>query len=159
MLSSGTLLVPRNGPLRILRVMTALDDEPVLSSRSAASARLEAELVRRVHTIGPVIAGGIAAWTADPDNQALVAKLGRAGVRLEDEVAIVQLKAGVYYGLDPVGARIWELIATPRSLRTVRDVVLAEYEVDAERCESALLRLVHTMMEAGLVEISDGAPR
>jgi Coenzyme PQQ synthesis protein D (PqqD) len=89
----------------------------------------------------------------------VVAAKDQASCRLEDEVAIVQLKEGVYYGLDPVGARIWELIATPRSLRTVRDVVLAEYEVDAERCESDLLRLVHTMMEAGLVEISDGAPR
>ena len=88
----------------------------------------------------------------------VVAAKDQASCRLEDEVAIVQLKAGIYYGLDPVGARIWELIATPRSLRTVRDALLAEYEVDAERCESDLLRLVQTMMEAGLVEISDGAP-
>jgi hypothetical protein len=88
----------------------------------------------------------------------VIAAKDQASCRLEDEVAIVQLKAGVYYGLDPVGARIWELIATPRSLRTVRDVLLAEYEVDAERCGSDLLRLVHTMMEAGLVEISDGTP-
>jgi Coenzyme PQQ synthesis protein D (PqqD) len=88
----------------------------------------------------------------------VVAAKDQASCRLEDEVAIVQLKAGVYYGLDPVGARIWELIGTPRSVRAVRDVLLAEYEVDAERCEGDLLLLLQTMADAGLVEVSDGAP-
>ena len=44
------------------------------------------EDISQVEGIGPVIAHGIATWSADPDNQALVAKLGAAGVRLEDEV-------------------------------------------------------------------------
>jgi DNA ligase (NAD+) len=44
------------------------------------------EQIAQVEGIGPVIAHGIASWSADPDNQALVAKLGAAGVRLEDEV-------------------------------------------------------------------------
>jgi hypothetical protein len=77
---------------------------------------------------------------------------------LEDEIAIVQLKAGIYYGLDPVGARIWELIATPRSVRAVRDALIAEYEVDAERCEHDVVTLLRTMAEAGLVEVSDEEP-
>jgi hypothetical protein len=77
---------------------------------------------------------------------------------LEDEVAIVHLKAGVYYGLDPVGARIWELIATPRSVRAVRDTLLAEYQVDRERCEQDLVTLLRSLVEAGLIEISDAGP-
>jgi DNA ligase (NAD+) len=44
------------------------------------------EQISAVEGIGPVIANGVATWAADPDNQALVAKLGAAGVRLEDEV-------------------------------------------------------------------------
>jgi DNA ligase (NAD+) len=51
----------------------------------ALMAASEAEIAE-VEGIGPVIASGIAAWAADPDNQALVVKLGAAGVRLEDEV-------------------------------------------------------------------------
>jgi hypothetical protein len=88
----------------------------------------------------------------------VVAAKDQASCRLEDEVAIVQLKAGIYYGLDPVGARIWELIATPRSVRAVRDALLTEYAVDSERCEGDLLQLLQTMVDAGLVEVSDGAP-
>jgi hypothetical protein len=89
----------------------------------------------------------------------VVTSQDQASCSLEDEVAIVHLKAGVYYGLDPVGARIWELLKTPRSIRAVRDALLAEYEVDAARCESDLVALLQTMAEAGLVEVSDGEPR
>src|SRR5262249_54812164 len=95
--------------------------------------------------------------TVSLDSVVVTAK-DQASCRLEDEVAIVQLKSGVYYGLDPVGARIWELIATPRTVRAVRDALLAEYEVDADRCENDLLQLLQTMTDAGLVEVSDGAP-
>ncbi len=89
----------------------------------------------------------------------VVASKEQASCRLEDEVAIVQLKAGVYYGLDPIGARIWELIATPRRVRDVRDALLREYEVDSARCEADLLALLRTMAEAGLLEVSGEARR
>jgi hypothetical protein len=78
---------------------------------------------------------------------------------LEDEVAIVHVKDGVYYGLDPVGARIWELIRTPQRVRSIRDTLLAEYQVEPERCESDLFQLLRDLRAAGLVDVSDGEPR
>lgn len=89
----------------------------------------------------------------------VVASKNQVSCSLDDEVAIVHVRAGIYYGLDPVGARIWELIATPRSVRAVRDALLAEYQVDAERCEGDLVTLLRTLTDAGLVEISDETPR
>jgi Coenzyme PQQ synthesis protein D (PqqD) len=89
----------------------------------------------------------------------VVASKDQVSCSLDDEVAIVHVRAGIYYGLDPVGARIWELITTPRSVRAVRDALLAEYQVDTERCEGDLVTLLLTMADAGLVEVSDGEPR
>jgi hypothetical protein len=60
--------------------------------------------------------------------------------------------------LDPVGARIWELIATPRSVRSIRDALLAEYQVDADRCETDLVALLEALRDADLVEVSDRKP-
>jgi Coenzyme PQQ synthesis protein D (PqqD) len=54
---------------------------------------------------------------------------------LAGEAAILNLQTGVYYGLDPVGARIWNLIQQPRTVSDVLQVFLKEYEVDSERCE------------------------
>ena len=89
----------------------------------------------------------------------VVASRNQASCSLEDEVTIVHLKAGVYYGLDPFVARIPELIATPRSVRAVPDALRAEFDVDAERCEGDLITRLRTMAEDGLVEVSDGASR
>ena len=44
------------------------------------------EEISQVEGIGPTIARGVAEWAADPVNRDLVQKLGKAGVRLEDEV-------------------------------------------------------------------------
>ena len=85
----------------------------------------------------------------------VVASKDQVSCSLENEVAIVHVTAGVYYGLDPVGARIWELIKTPRSVRSIRDALLAEYEVEPDRCESDLLALLRDLREVGLVEVSD----
>lgn len=71
------------------------------------------------------------------------------------EVAILDLKVGAYYGLDAVGARIWDLVQEPRQVGEVRDALLAEYEVDAERCERDLLDLILSLEGEGLVEVTD----
>lgn len=76
---------------------------------------------------------------------------------LAGEAAILNLKTGVYYGLDPVGARIWDLLGRPRRLAEVRDLILDEYDVEPERCELDLVKLVEKMAAEGLVEVRDEA--
>jgi hypothetical protein len=75
-----------------------------------------------------------------------------------EEVAILDLKAGMYYGLDSVGARVWELIQRPKSIREIWNVLLEEYEVDPERCERDLLALLQRLVDEGLVEVQDETP-
>src|SRR5437763_14861085 len=56
--------------------------------------------------------------------------------RLDDEVAILELERGVYYGLSRVGVRVWDLIQEPMRVRDVEDRLVSEYDVDAERCRA-----------------------
>ena len=77
----------------------------------------------------------------------------QASSDLGGEVAILDLKAGVYYGLDAVGARIWSLIQEPRTVNEIRDILLEEYEVEPERCERDLLALLRRLADEGLVEV------
>lgn len=73
---------------------------------------------------------------------------------LAGEAAIVNLQNGVYYGLDPVGARIWNLLREPVTFETILDSLLHDYEVDRHTLESDLRRFVNQLAEQGLVEIS-----
>lgn len=70
-----------------------------------------------------------------------------------DETVILDLANGTYYGLDPVGARIWQLMAEGQTLVQVRDVMLAEFEVTREVMEHDLLALVQTLLERQLVGV------
>ena len=78
---------------------------------------------------------------------------------LAGEAAILNLKSGVYYGLDSVGARIWTLVQQPLAIPTIRDALLAEYDVEPEQCQRDLLALIAEMMAAGLIEVADAPPR
>lgn len=73
---------------------------------------------------------------------------------LEGEAAILNLKAGLYYGLDAVGASAWRLARKKLSIRQVRDALLEEYEVSPRVCEKDLIALLKELERHGLVEIS-----
>ncbi|WP_216909550.1 PqqD family protein [Synechococcus sp. CCY 0621] len=71
--------------------------------------------------------------------------------RVGDETVILHLATGTYYGLDPVGARMWELMASNQSLAEIRDQMLQEYAVEADQLERDLLKLCQDLLAQGLV--------
>jgi Coenzyme PQQ synthesis protein D (PqqD) len=88
----------------------------------------------------------------------VVAAKDQVSSDLGGETAILDLKAGMYYGLDDVGARVWNLIQAPRNVSDIRDMLLEEYDVAPERCERDLLALLQRLVDEGLVEVRNGAP-
>ncbi len=74
---------------------------------------------------------------------------------LDGEAAILNLKNGVYYSLDSVGARIWQLLQQPRTLDQIRTVVLEEYDVEPQRCERDLQELLQKLASEGLIEVKE----
>ncbi len=72
---------------------------------------------------------------------------------LQGELVLLNLKTGVYFGLDSVGTRIWHLLREHGSLQKVRDSLVEEYEVIEARCEHDLLNLVSLLRENGLLEV------
>lgn len=72
---------------------------------------------------------------------------------LAGEVVILGLKDGVYYELNKVGACIWRLIQQPRSVQSIIDTILEEYDVPAEECTADVLALAENLAKSGLIEI------
>jgi hypothetical protein len=72
---------------------------------------------------------------------------------LEGEVAILNLKNSVYYGLDPVAASVWSLIQKPKTFAEIRDALLDMYEVESAQLESDLQVLLGQLSEQGLIDI------
>ncbi len=78
---------------------------------------------------------------------------------LAGDVVILQLQSGMYYGLDEVGAQVWQLIQTPQRVSDVRDTLLAEYDVDPQQCEHELLALLRELADQKLIEIKHETDR
>jgi hypothetical protein len=83
----------------------------------------------------------------------VVASAEQVSCPLGDESAILNLKNSKYYGVNPMGARIWTLLKEPRSVLQLRDTLLCEYEVDEKLCERELLILLEKMKSEGLIEV------
>ena len=71
-----------------------------------------------------------------------------------DETVILDLFSGTYYGLDPVGARMWQLMADGQTLAAICDTMLDEYEVAREALEGDILRLTEELRAKGLVSLA-----
>ena len=87
----------------------------------------------------------------------LVAATGQVSADLADGSVILNLKDGVYYGLNGVGGRIWSLIQEPRRLGDLCDALLEEYDVEPDCCEHELFALIQRLIDEGLVEVKDEA--
>lgn len=78
---------------------------------------------------------------------------GQVYAELAGELAILNQTTGIYYGLDPVGARIWTLIADGNTVGEIRAIILDEYEVDPPQLEADLIKLLSDLQAKGLIEM------
>jgi len=72
---------------------------------------------------------------------------------LDDEVVMMSVEKGKYYGLDPVGARIWGLLENPILVSELIERLVEEYEVEQQTCESETLEFLTSLLEEDLVEL------
>ena len=89
------------------------------------------------------------------DRSVVVAAKDQVSCDLAGEAAILNIKSGVYYGLDPVGARIWTLVQEPRKVAEIQNAITEEYDVEPERCARDLAGLLEKLLEEGLIEVKE----
>jgi hypothetical protein len=85
----------------------------------------------------------------------IVASSEQVSCELAEEVVILNLRNGEYYGLNEVGAKIWNLIQEPRTLDSVVENIMRDYpEVDSEQCAADVREIVEQFIEADLVTLA-----
>lgn len=70
-----------------------------------------------------------------------------------DETVILDLTSGKYFGLDPVGTRVWHLLAAGKPLAEVCDAIVAEFEVTRADAEEDLRELLANLRTEGLIRM------
>jgi hypothetical protein len=64
----------------------------------------------------------------------------------------------MYYGLDDVGARVWQLLQEPAVVGDIQATIAQEYEVEPARARDDVLALLNQMADEGLIEVKDEPP-
>ena len=67
------------------------------------------------------------------------------------ETVILDLQSESYFGLDEVGTRIWQLLQEHGETKKVFDVMLDEFDVDADTLASDMKNLIDHLVDKGLI--------
>ncbi len=72
--------------------------------------------------------------------------------QLEDQMVILDLRSGIYFGLNLVGSRIWELIKQGRTADEIAAVVVEEFDAPANEIEADVTALIGELVSRKLIE-------
>ena len=72
---------------------------------------------------------------------------------LQGEGVLLEMTTGVYFGLDRVGTRTWQLLGESGVIADLVSVLIQEYDVSEERCESDVRTLVGELLQHRLLEV------
>jgi hypothetical protein len=71
---------------------------------------------------------------------------------LDDEIVLLNLDTGVYYGLDTVGAEVWTLLSKELDFDSIIACLLEEYEVTDDQLRADVGELLEQLLEHQLVQ-------
>ena len=71
------------------------------------------------------------------------------------EMVLLDMESENYFGLDEVGTAIWQAMQEKETLKEVFEVLLEQYEVEAEMLEHDLSDFVAKLVESGLLKVEE----
>lgn len=83
---------------------------------------------------------------------------GQVSTDLDGETVILDAEAGTYFGVEAVGAWIWDHIQDPVRVDRLLDGLLDAYDVGRERGRRDLESFLGELEDRGLAEITDDPP-
>ena len=76
---------------------------------------------------------------------------GFVEAEVDQEIVALSIEHGACYGLNRVGSRIWQLLATPTRVADLCATLVDEYEVDLEVCGYQVLDLLEELRSEGMI--------
>lgn len=71
---------------------------------------------------------------------------------IDDEEVLLELDSEEYFGLNAVGADLWNQLAQPKSITDLKQYLITEYDVDAETAQNDVVSLIEDLNDADLIE-------
>lgn len=65
---------------------------------------------------------------------------------VDEEITMMHVESGKYYGITKVGADIWRMLDTPVCIDEVCNRLTARYKIDRGRCQEEVLAFVERLI-------------
>jgi hypothetical protein len=76
---------------------------------------------------------------------------GFVEAEVDQEIVALSVEHGTCYGLNRVGSRIWQLLATPTRVADLCATLVDEYDVDVDVCGPQVLDLLEELRAEGMI--------
>ena len=76
----------------------------------------------------------------------------KASVDLDSEGVVLDLDSGIYYGLEGIGRRIWELLEEPSNLADLLARLTSEYDVEENTLRRDVTHFLNQLLKNKLIE-------
>ena len=70
---------------------------------------------------------------------------------IDDEVVMMSVETGEYYGLNVVASRIWELLKNPYTFNQLTDLLMQEFEIDEITCQKDVMTFLAQLIDRNLL--------
>ena len=72
----------------------------------------------------------------------------------DGESVLLNLESEIYFGLDSMGTRMWEVATRAASIEAAYAALLQEFEVEPEVLRANLVELISRLVENGLLKLA-----
>jgi len=74
---------------------------------------------------------------------------------VDDEVVVLSVRAGAYFGFNRIGSEIWNMLSEPRRVGQILDTLAQSHEVDLDTMTRDVTQFLQTLIERRLVRVVD----
>ncbi|WP_436926779.1 PqqD family protein [Halosimplex amylolyticum] len=71
---------------------------------------------------------------------------------VDDELVLLDEDAEIYYGINSVGAFLWEQLSEPKTVEELETATASEFDVSLEECRGDVRSFVDDLYDTELVE-------
>ncbi|WP_337103064.1 lasso peptide biosynthesis PqqD family chaperone [Paenibacillus sp. YIM B09110] len=86
-------------------------------------------------------------------NELVVQSDGYLVSEMNGEKIMLSIENGKYYNLGQLGGRVWELMASPVSIKDMVKQLVTEYEIEPGDCEQQVRTFLQQLKSEGLIQV------
>jgi len=76
------------------------------------------------------------------------------GAAAGEDVVMVNIDKGEYYGISDVARGIWQVIEVPNKVSDIIDVLVTDYDVERSLCEKETLSFLEELLAEHLLQVT-----